>query len=71
MITARPSLIRPVPLLTPEENHAMQMSADLWDAFIKLPVLHHSDQPEFLHHFHAIQNMILARAAYRSYMETA
>jgi hypothetical protein len=53
------------PLLTKDENTAMGLTADLVAAFKKLPVDHPCDLQEFIFHIHAIQNIVLARPAYR------
>ena len=51
--------------MTPQENKVLDISADLWNEFVKLPMLHKDDNNEFRFHIHAIQNMIMARPQQR------
>jgi hypothetical protein len=47
------------------EKRVLDLSGDLWNRFLQLPVQHPDDQNEFRHHLHALQNIILARPAHR------
>ncbi|MCA9367572.1 hypothetical protein KC887_04925 [Candidatus Kaiserbacteria bacterium] len=51
--------------LTEGERAAFELSGDLWNAFIALPVLHTSDTDEFRAHIHALQNIIMSRPVMR------
>lgn len=52
--------------MTEEEKKLFELTADVWNAFLKLPIQHISDRPEFMVHIHAIQNIILAREGFRN-----
>lgn len=52
--------------MTPEEDALLQLLGDAFTAFVKLPVLHPSDRPEFCHHIHTLQNMVAARPTFRA-----
>ncbi|WP_068083158.1 hypothetical protein [Novosphingobium rosa] len=47
--------------LTCTESHALAISADLWNAYLKLPVLHPDETSEFRHKLHELQRIIMAR----------
>lgn len=51
--------------LTEEEKKVVALSADLWNAFIALPVQHPSDQQDFCNAIHTIQRIIGARPMMR------
>ena len=53
-------------LLSEDENECMNLSAEFFNKFKSLPVIHPSDLDEFIHHLHVLQNIILSRAAYRN-----
>lgn len=44
-----------------DEVNVLNLSADLWNEYIKLPKLHEDDLPDFKLHLHALQRIILAR----------
>jgi len=52
--------------MTPQEIDVVTKLANSWIAFHKLPVMHPSDRAEFVHHVHALQNIVMARDAVRS-----
>lgn len=43
---------------TEEEKKAIQLSADLWNAFRALPEQHHSDKQDFCDAIHTIQRIL-------------
>jgi hypothetical protein len=47
--------------LTPAETRALDLSRDLWNAFIALPILNPAEQDETMRDIHNIQNRILSR----------
>jgi hypothetical protein len=47
--------------MTEQESKALELSADLWNALIDLPIIHPADINEACFHIHALQNMIMAR----------
>lgn len=51
--------------LTIGEQEVMTALASAWNRFLKLPVLHESDNEEFMRAVHAAENIILARPALR------
>ncbi|WP_440429783.1 hypothetical protein [Phocaeicola plebeius] len=53
-------------MLTDKEREVIEVSCKLHNLFCNLPVFHVSDIREEVIHIHAIQNMIMAREAYRS-----
>lgn len=53
-------------MLTNKEKEVIQASCKLHNLFCSLPIFHVSDIKEEVFHIHAIQNMIMAREAYRS-----
>lgn len=52
------------PILTEGENSLLALAGDVASQFSKLPQLHPADVDDVAFHVHAIQNIILARAAY-------
>ena len=52
--------------MTEAEKRLLQMTADLWNAFLDLPDRHPSDAEETQRDIHNIQNRIMARCAVRS-----
>lgn len=53
-------------ILTPEENEVMAHLTRAYNGFLKLPVAHTHDEPEFVLAINAAQNIILARVGLRS-----
>lgn len=51
--------------MTKEEQDILNMTADLWNAILDLPVLHPLDMKETQRDIHNIQHRIMARKAYR------
>lgn len=51
--------------MSEQELRVLNMLGEAFNEFQKLPVLHYSDLPEFVHAIHAAQNIILARAGLR------
>lgn len=56
--------------MTAQELKIFTMLSDMWNDFRKLPEEHPNDAHEVLFHIHAIQDKILARAAFREYLKT-
>lgn len=56
-------------VLTEQEQKVLQLTADVWNAFMKLPRQHPDDQTEFRHALHALQRVVLARPAVRETMQ--
>lgn len=52
--------------MTEQELDVLEKSRELWDEFLKLPVIHPDDQNEFRLHLHAIQNIVMARTAMKA-----
>ena len=52
--------------MTDQEIKVLDVSADLWNEFLKLPSMHPDDQNEFRLNLHALQNIIYAREGLRS-----
>lgn len=58
--------------MTEGEHRAMELSAELWKAICEVAgrgQTRHDDLTEAVAHIHAIQHMIMAQAAARSYPE--
>lgn len=53
-------------MLTDLEKEVIDASCKLHNSFCKLPVLHPSDIKDECYYIHAIQNLVMAREAYRS-----
>lgn len=49
--------------LTQQEKEALDLTNELWEKIIKLPVLHDMDNQETCRDIHNIQNRLLARSA--------
>lgn len=52
-------------ILTTEERALLDLTAQVWNAFLQLPRAHPDEQTEFRHAQHALQRIILARPAIR------
>lgn len=50
--------------LTVNENELADLAGDVAIRFKRLPQLHPSDEADIVFHVHAIQNIILSRAAF-------
>lgn len=50
-------------MLSEQELKCLDISKDLWNEYNKLEEVHEDDAPEFRHHLHALQNIILSRSA--------
>lgn len=48
-----------------EEEEVIEKAGAVADAFAALPPIHPSDMNDVVFHVHAIQNIVLARAAYK------
>ncbi len=51
--------------MTEEEFDILNLLADIWNAYLNLPVQLDNDRLEFMHIVHDAQRMILAREALR------
>lgn len=54
-------------LLERDEHEVIHHLVQAWNAFLKLPVQHKDDVPEFRHKIHDLQRMIMARPVARSW----
>lgn len=52
-------------MVTEKEKEVLNISADLWNSCLTLPIQHKDDIPDIRFHIHAIQNIILGRSAQR------
>lgn len=55
--------------MTEQEKKVLNMTADLWNEFLKLESMHPTDQQDYCFHVHALQNIILSREGLRSLKE--
>jgi len=55
--------------MTPEEIKCFETTGKLVGEFMNLPIVHNSDQGDFLFHIHAIQNILLSRVGLRKIRE--
>lgn len=55
--------------MTSQEIRVLNLTRDVWNEFLKLPTVHPTDQVEFMHHMHALQNILLAREGMRKLAE--
>ena len=51
--------------ITEQEQKVLNLTADVWNEFCKLPVQHPDGTQEFKHDLHGLQRHILARPAER------
>lgn len=56
--------------LTQEEKKLLNKTAEVWNEWQKLPVIHPCDQREFEFYLHSLQNIILSRSGYREVTNT-
>jgi len=47
--------------MTPQEQKVLDTTVELWEQYLKLPVIHPMDNQEFCHKIHDIQRFILSR----------
>ena len=47
--------------LTQEEEEILELTAELWNKFLQLPIYHLMEQSEMQYKIHDIQRMIIAR----------
>lgn len=52
-------------LLTQEENEILELTAELWNKFLQLPIYHLMEQSEMQSKIHDIQRMIIFRPGFR------
>ncbi len=52
-------------MLTDQEKQLISMTAEIWNKFCELPVIHPNDAAEMGRDLHDIQHRIMARAAAR------
>lgn len=53
--------------MTPDEEAVMEHLCAAWRGFRALPFQHEADNPEFVFHLHALQNLLAARGQARAY----
>ena len=56
-------------LLTQEEDEILELTAELWNKFLQLPIYHLMEQSEMQYKIHDIQRMIIARPGFRMNQE--
>lgn len=52
-------------MLTDQEVKVVELTAETWNQFLKLPIEHPDDQNDFRYHIHALQNILLGRSGAR------
>lgn len=52
-------------LLTQEEDEILELTAELWNKFLQLPIYHLMEQSEMQSKIHDIQRMIISRPGFR------
>lgn len=52
-------------MLTPEEIEVANLLGQAWNAFVKLPIVHHADRIDFEYAIRLAQNIVLARSGLR------
>lgn len=57
--------------LTEQEAECWELAGTLAGQLYRLPVLHETDWHDLVHAIHIIQNKLLARPAYRKYLQLA
>ena len=55
--------------MTPQEQKVLDLTVELWNAFLDLPDQHPHDAPETMRDLHNIQNRLMARVAVRAHPE--
>lgn len=56
-------------MITEKEYKCIELTKDLFNEFIKLPIEHKADCGDFTYHIHALQNIILSRCGLRELRE--
>lgn len=51
--------------LTQEEEEILELTAELWNRFLALPINHPMEQSEMQYKIHDIQRMIISRPGFR------
>lgn len=51
--------------LTQEEDEILELTAELWNKFLQLPIYHLMEQSEMQSKIHDIQRMIISRPGFR------
>lgn len=51
--------------LTQEEDEILELTAELWNKFLQLPIYHLMEQSEMQYKIHDIQRMIISRPGFR------
>lgn len=51
--------------LTQEEEEILELTAELWNKFLQLPIYHLMEQSEMQYKIHDIQRMIISRPGFR------
>ena len=51
--------------LTKEEDEILELTAELWNKFLQLPIYHLMEQSEMQSKIHDIQRMIISRPGFR------
>lgn len=51
--------------LTKEEEEILELTAELWNRFLALPIYHLMEQSEMQSKIHDIQRMIISRPGFR------
>lgn len=49
-----------------EEKELLNLTGEIWNKYLDLPILHPNDQQEFMYHLHAIQRIIMSREFLRN-----
>ena len=55
--------------LTKEEEEILELTAELWNRFLALPIYHLMEQSEMQSKIHDIQRMIISRPGFRMNQE--
>ena len=55
--------------LTKEEEEILELTAELWNRFLALPIYHLMEQSEMQYKIHDIQRMIISRPGFRMNQE--
>jgi len=53
--------------LAPEEQKVCEQAGELFNSFLALEKMHPADAQDVAFHIHAIQNIVMARAAQRAF----
>lgn len=65
-----PTIDLPAGYLTDDEIEVAECAGDVATKFLALEVMHHSDAADVVFHLHAVQNIVMSRAAQRAHPET-